>query len=43
MITRRALNGIFWMLRSGSPWRDLSERCAALMTVQTVEQRCSRL
>jgi hypothetical protein len=31
------------VLRSGSPWRDLSERCAALMTVQTVEQRCSRV
>jgi transposase len=23
---RRVLNGIFWVLRSGSPWRDLSER-----------------
>lgn len=23
---RRALNGIFWVLRSGSPWRDLPER-----------------
>jgi transposase len=22
----RVLNGIFWMLRSGSPWRDLPER-----------------
>jgi len=21
---RRVLNGIFWVLRSGSPWRDLS-------------------
>lgn len=20
---RRALNGIFWVLRSGAPWRDL--------------------
>jgi len=22
---RRVLNGIFWMLRSGAPWRDLPE------------------
>jgi transposase len=22
---RRVLNGIFWVLRSGAPWRDLSE------------------
>ena len=23
---RRVLNGIFWVLRSGSPWRDMPER-----------------
>lgn len=23
---RRVLDGIFWILRSGSPWRDLPER-----------------
>jgi len=23
---RRVLNSIFWVLRSGSPWRDLPER-----------------
>ena len=23
---RRVLNGIYWILRSGSPWRDLPER-----------------
>ena len=23
---RRVLNGIFWILRSGSPWRDVPER-----------------
>ncbi len=23
---RRVLNGIFWVLRSGSPWRDLPDR-----------------
>jgi len=22
---RRVLNGIFWVLRSGAPWRDVSE------------------
>jgi transposase len=22
---RRVLNGIFWMLRSGAPWRNLPE------------------
>ena len=23
---RRVLNGIFWVLKSGAPWRDLPER-----------------
>jgi transposase len=23
---RRVLNGIFWVLRSGAPWRDLPDR-----------------
>jgi transposase len=23
---RRVLDGIFWVLRSGAPWRDLPER-----------------
>jgi transposase len=23
---RRILNGIFWIMRSGAPWRDLPER-----------------
>jgi transposase len=23
---RRVLNGIFWVLRCGAPWRDLPER-----------------
>lgn len=26
---RRVLNGIFWALRSGAPWRDLPERYGA--------------
>jgi hypothetical protein len=25
---RRVLNGIFWVLRSGAPWRDLRRRSA---------------
>ncbi len=29
---RRVLNGIFWVLRSGSPWRDLPERCGPHVT-----------
>jgi transposase len=23
---RRVLNGIFWVLRTGAPWRDLPDR-----------------
>ncbi len=30
---RRVLNGIFWVLRTGSPWRDLSERYGPYTTV----------
>jgi transposase len=29
---RRTLNGIFWVLRSGAPWRDLSERYGSRTT-----------
>jgi len=29
---RRVLNGIFWVLRSGAPWRDLPERYGAHTT-----------
>lgn len=29
---RRVLNGVFWVLRSGVPWRDLPERCARCST-----------
>ena len=29
---RRVLNGIFWVLRSGAPWRDLPERYGARTT-----------
>jgi hypothetical protein len=27
---RRVLNGIFWVLRSGAPWRDLPENVWSL-------------
>jgi len=29
---RRVLNGIFWVLRSGAPWRDLPENYGARTT-----------
>ena len=29
---RRVLTGIFWILRSGSPWRDLPERYGSCTT-----------
>jgi transposase len=30
---RRVLNGIFWTLRTASPWRDLPERYGPYTTV----------
>jgi transposase len=30
---RRVLNGIFWTLRTGSPWRDLPERYGRYTTI----------
>jgi len=30
---RRVINGIFWVLRTGSPWRDLPERYGPYTTV----------
>jgi transposase len=30
---RRVLNGIFWTLRTGSPWRDLPKRYGPYTTV----------
>jgi len=30
---RRILNGMFWILRTGSPWRDLPERYGPYTTV----------
>lgn len=36
---RQTLNGIFWILRTGAPWRDLSERYGLW---QTVYERLNR-
>lgn len=33
---RRVLNGIFWVLRSGAPWRALPERYDLLQPLQPV-------
>jgi transposase len=30
---RRVINGIFYVLRTGSPWCDLPERCGPYTTV----------
>ena len=30
---RQVLNGVFWILRAGAPWRDLPERYGAWETV----------
>jgi transposase len=35
---RRVLNGIFWVLRSGAPWRDLPERYGPRYGVEQTSQ-----
>ena len=30
---RRILNGLFWKLRSGAPWRDIPERYGPWSTI----------
>ena len=40
---RRVLNGIFWVLRSGAPWRDLPERYGPRTTCYNRFVRWSRL
>lgn len=39
---RRVLKGIFWVLRSGSPWRDLPERYGPHTTCCNRFWRCSK-
>jgi transposase len=38
---RQVLNGIFWILRSGAPWRDLPERYGSWKTVYDRFRRCA--
>ena len=33
---RRVLNGIFWVLRSGAPWRDLPETYGPPVRLATI-------
>jgi transposase len=33
---RRVLNGIFWVLRSGAPWRDLFQRAMGPIRPATI-------
>ena len=39
---RRVLNGIFYILRTGSPWRDLPERYGPYTTVYNRYNRWSK-
>ena len=39
---RRVLDGIFWTLRTGSPWRDLPERYGPYTTVYNRYNRWAR-
>ena len=39
---RRVLNGMFWVLRSGSPWADLPERYGPPTTVYNRFNRWAR-
>jgi transposase len=40
MDDRRILNGIFWILRSGAPWRDLPESFGPYTTCYNRFVRC---
>ena len=40
---RRVLNGIFWILRSGAPWRDLPEAFGPYTTCYNRFVRCRGL
>jgi transposase len=39
---RRVLNGIFWVLRSGAPWRDLPDNFGPYTTCYNRFVRCQR-
>jgi hypothetical protein len=38
---RRVLNGIFWVLRSGAPWRDLPDNFSPYTTCYNRFVRCA--
>lgn len=38
---RRVLNGIFYILRTGSPWRDLPERYGPYTTAYIGQGSCA--
>jgi transposase len=40
---RQILNGIFWILRTGAPWRDLPERYGPWSTVYDRFRRWSKM
>jgi transposase len=40
---RRTLNGIFWVLRSGAPWRDLPESFGLMPPATTASFVVARL
>ena len=37
---RQTLDGILWVLRCGSPWRDMPERYGSWKTVYSRFRRC---
>ncbi|MBJ3775473.1 transposase [Acuticoccus sp. 2012] len=39
---RRVLNGIFWILRTGSPWRDLPPRYGPSTAVHNRDNRWAK-
>jgi transposase len=40
---RRVLNGIFWVLRSGAPWRDLPKSLGPLQLATIASFACGGL
>jgi transposase len=42
VVDRRVLNGIFWVLRSGAPWRELPERHGRYTTCYNRLRRWTR-
>jgi transposase len=38
---RRVMNGIFWVLRTGAPWRDLPEQSVKPLSAHTAPNKLS--